>query len=184
MNRKQGGALLACVLLSCSACNDGGVSAGIQSKNWDCVDLNCDASFVIENSGDSPIELTYQIQLFRSHDEVSLIDAMPAAHYQGEMVMYDRPGHIPGALNIPVFTLLDESGRFRPHDELASMIGGDRNARAITYCGGGISASANAFVMTRLGFTDVAVYTASLQEWAADPANPLEVASSQDRVNR
>ena len=118
------------------------------------------------------------------NDEVSLIDAMPAAHYQGEMVMYDRPGHIPGALNIPVFTLLDESGRFRPHAELASMIGGDRNARAITYCGGGISASANAFVMTRLGFTDVAVYTASLQEWAADPANPLEVASSQDRVNR
>ena len=118
------------------------------------------------------------------NDEVSLIDAMPAAHYRGEMVMYDRPGHIPGALNIPVFTLLDESGRFRPHDELASMIGGDPNARAITYCGGGISASANAFVMTRLGFTDVAVYTASLQEWAADPANPLEVASSQDRVNR
>ena len=118
------------------------------------------------------------------NDEVSLIDAMPAAHYQGEMVMYDRPGHIPGALNIPVFTLLDESGRFRPHDELASMIGGDLNARAITYCGGGIAASANAFVMTRLGFTDVAVYTASLQEWAADPANPLEVASSQDRVNR
>jgi thiosulfate/3-mercaptopyruvate sulfurtransferase len=116
-----------------------------------------------------------------NNDEVSLIDAMPAAHYQGEMVMYDRPGHIPGALNIPVFTLLDESGRFRPHDELASMIGGDRNARAITYCGGGISASANAFVMTRLGFTDVAVYTASLQEWAADPANPLQVASSQDR---
>ena len=118
------------------------------------------------------------------NDEVSLIDAMPAAHYQGEMVMYDRPGHIPGALNIPVFTLLDESGRFRPHDELASMIGGDRNARAITYCGGGISASANAFVMTRLGFTNVAVYTASLQEWAADPANPLEVASSQDRLDR
>jgi len=113
-------------------------------------------------------------------DAVSLIDAMPEAHYRGEMVMYDRPGHIPGALNVPVFTLLNESGRFRPHDELATMIGGDRNVRAITYCGGGIAASANAFVMTRLGFTDVAVYTASLQEWAADPANPMEVVSSQD----
>ncbi len=115
-------------------------------------------------------------------DAVSLIDAMPEAHYRGEMVMYDRPGHIPGALNVPAFTLLNESGRFRPHDELATMIGGDRNVRAITYCGGGISASANAFVMTRLGFTDVAVYTASLQEWAADPANPMEVVSSQDTI--
>ena len=51
----------------------------------------------------------------------------------------------------------------------------DRNARSITYCGGGIAASSNAFIMTRLGFTDVAVYTASLQEWAADPANPMVV---------
>ena len=38
-----------------------------------------------------------------------------------------------------------------------------------------VYAGLNAFVMTRLGFTDVAVYTASLQEWAADPANPLVV---------
>ena len=33
--------------------------------------------------------------------------------------------------------------------------------------------AAGAFVMTRLGFKDVAVYTASLQEWAADPDAPL-----------
>jgi thiosulfate/3-mercaptopyruvate sulfurtransferase len=47
--------------------------------------------------------------------------------------------------------------------------------RIITYCGGGIAASANAFIMTRLGFTNVAVYTDSLQVWAADPANPMVV---------
>ncbi len=106
---------------------------------------------------------------------VSIIDALPEASYRGEMAMYDRPGHIPGASNIPAFALLDESGRYRPHDELAAMHDGDRNARAITYCGGGIAASSNAFIMTRLGFTDVAVYTASLQEWAADSANPMVV---------
>ena len=49
------------------------------------------------------------------------------------------------------------------------------DTRAITYCGGGIAASSTAFVMTRLGRADVAVYTASLQEWAADPANPMVV---------
>lgn len=36
-------------------------------------------------------------------------------------------------------------------------------------------ASASAYVMTRLGYRDVAVYTASLQEWAADPDNPMTV---------
>jgi thiosulfate/3-mercaptopyruvate sulfurtransferase len=106
---------------------------------------------------------------------VLLIDALPEASYRGEMSLYGRPGHIPGAVNIPASALLDESGRYLPHDELAAMHDGDRNARVITYCGGGISASSNAFIMTRLGFTDVAVYTASLQEWAADPANPLVV---------
>ncbi len=108
-------------------------------------------------------------------DTVQLIDAMPEPHYRGEMTMYDRPGHIPSATNIPVTGFLDETGHYRPLDELATMHNLDRDARAITYCGGGIAASSNAFVMTRLGYTDVAVYTASLQEWAADPANPLVV---------
>jgi thiosulfate/3-mercaptopyruvate sulfurtransferase len=49
----------------------------------------------------------------------------------------------------------------------------DHDARIITYCGGGIAASSNAFIMTRLGYTNVAVYTASLQEWSAEPGNPL-----------
>ena len=118
------------------------------------------------------------------NEAVSLIDAMPAAHYSGEMAMYDRPGHIPGALNVPASALLDDSGLFRSNDELATMIESDRNARSITYCGGGISASVDAFVLTRLGFTDVAVYAASLQEWAANPSNPMEIASSQDRISR
>ena len=109
------------------------------------------------------------------NDAVSIIDALPGASFRGEMAMYDRPGHIPGASNIPALSLLDESGHYLPHDDLATIFDGDRNARTITYCGGGIAASSNAFIMTRLGFTDVAVYISSLQEWAADPANPMEV---------
>lgn len=108
-------------------------------------------------------------------DSVTLIDAMPPAHYRGETAMYGRPGHIPGAVNVPVFSALDETGGYRSLDELAPVFGGERDGRAITYCGGGIAASSTAFVMTRLGFTDVAVYAGSLQEWTADPDNPMEV---------
>ena len=116
-------------------------------------------------------------EVFAAIDDsaVYLIDALPEASFRGEMAMYDRPGHITSASNTPFSSLIDESGRYRPHDELAALFDGDRNARTIIYCGGGIAASSNAFVMTRLGFTDVAVYTASLQEWAADPANPMVV---------
>jgi len=100
---------------------------------------------------------------------------MPAAHYKGQMALYERPGHIPGAVNIPSTKLLDKDGRFKPLKGLAEVFTGDRKGRYIIYCGSGISASGDAFIMTRLGFTDVAVYTASLQEWTADEANPLLV---------
>jgi thiosulfate/3-mercaptopyruvate sulfurtransferase len=106
---------------------------------------------------------------------VCLIDTLPEEFYRGEHTMYARPGHIPTASNTSVMALTDESGHYHPLDKLAALFDGDRNARAITYCGGGIAASSAAFVMTRLGFKDIAVYTASLQEWAADPANPMVV---------
>ena len=107
-------------------------------------------------------------------DTVTLIDSLPAASYRGEMVMYPRPGHIAGATNIPVFSAFDETGHYKSREELEAIFGSDHDARKITYCGGGIAASSNAFALTRLGFKDVAVYTASLQEWAADPDNPME----------
>ena len=118
-------------------------------------------------------------QVFASIDNsnVSLIDAMPDAHYRGDFAMYGRPGHIPGAANLPSFDLLDEAGKFRSYDELDMMQDGDRNGRVITYCGGGVAASAVAFSMNRLGFNDVAVYMGSLQEWTANPENPMSLDS-------
>lgn len=110
-------------------------------------------------------------------DSVNIIDALTEEHYRGDFAMYDRPGHIPTASNVPSTSLLDESGRFKSEAELTALFDGDRDTRTITYCGGGIAASNDAFIMTRLGFKDVAVYTASLQEWAANPEYPLVTGS-------
>ena len=106
-------------------------------------------------------------------DAVQLIDTLPPGMYRGDAAIYARPGHIPSAINIFGIDFLDATGHFCPLEEIDSLNPGDRDARYITYCGGGILASLNAFAMTRLGFTNVAVYTASLQEWAADPLNPM-----------
>ncbi len=108
-----------------------------------------------------------------SDDAVLLVDTLSAGHFDGSSPMYSRPGHIPGAVNASAIDLIDDTGRFRPLEELAAMHPFDPEQRTITYCGGGIAASSSALTLTRLGFTDVAVYTASLQEWAADPRNPL-----------
>jgi thiosulfate/3-mercaptopyruvate sulfurtransferase len=111
-------------------------------------------------------------------EAVTIIDTLPEPSYRGEMNMYARPGHITGADNVPMHSLFDEAGRFRSAAELQTLFDNEPDSPAITYCGGGIAASANAFVLTRLGYTDVAVYTASLQEWAADPSNPMEVSEA------
>jgi thiosulfate/3-mercaptopyruvate sulfurtransferase len=44
----------------------------------------------------------------------------------------------------------------------------------VTYCGAGIAASSDAFVLMLLGARDVAVYDGSLEEWARDPSCPME----------
>ncbi len=109
------------------------------------------------------------------NDKIQIVDALPESHFRGEMVLYEWPGHIPGASNTPSSSLVNESGYYRPAEELAALFAGAPVNRTITYCGGGIAASSNAFIMTRLGFTNVAVYMGSLQEWTADIDNPMEV---------
>lgn len=104
---------------------------------------------------------------------VQLFDTLPPEHFRGEQALYARPGHIPGATNVCAIDLLDGSGRYLPEADLAALHEGDRDQRVITYCGGGIMASSNAFVLARLGFTNVGLYAASLQEWVKDAENPM-----------
>lgn len=110
--------------------------------------------------------------------EVALVDVLTPDSYDGSSPMYGRPGHIPSAINLPVSDLFDEDGRFLPDNEIARRHAAIEGRRTITYCGGGIAASTTAFALTRLCHSDVAVYTASLQEWVADPANPMVTGST------
>ena len=45
----------------------------------------------------------------------------------------------------------------------------------IVYCGGGISATIDAFALSLIGREDVRLYDGSLTEWTADPALPVEL---------
>jgi thiosulfate/3-mercaptopyruvate sulfurtransferase len=70
----------------------------------------------------------------------------------------------------------DVTHRYRPMEELRAAFAdvAGRGERVITYCGGGIAASSDAFVLHLLGRDDVAVYDNSLSEWAADASLPME----------
>jgi thiosulfate/3-mercaptopyruvate sulfurtransferase len=93
-------------------------------------------------------------------------------------VSYGRPGRIAGSVNVPARDLVDpKSHAYLPADTLREKfraVGALDARRVLTYCGGGIAASSDAFVLALLGHDDVAVYDASLSEWAANPSLPMD----------
>ena len=101
----------------------------------------------------------------------------PAQHSGSGGNSYGRPGRIAGSVNLPAAHLLDpETNTMLPAETLRAKFGavGALDKRVITYCGGGIAASADALALVMLGHTDVRLYDASLSEWAVDPALPME----------
>lgn len=107
-----------------------------------------------------------------------LVNALSPAEFAGEGAAPDaRAGRIPGSVNVPWYKNIDrESGLYRSPQHLAdsySSAGIRRDAPVITYCGGGIAASMDAFALALAGYENVRVYDGSLSEWNADPSLPL-----------
>jgi thiosulfate/3-mercaptopyruvate sulfurtransferase len=90
---------------------------------------------------------------------------------------YGRPGHIKGSVNLPAAHLLDPAtNEFLSPAELRKRFEaiGAFDKSIITYCGGGIAASADALALVMLGHPEVRLYDASLGEWSTDPSLPME----------
>ncbi len=110
---------------------------------------------------------------------VCTLDALPGPIHRGEVSLgYARPGHVPGSENVSFRELVDRAtGEFLPDDRLRAQFAGTgalARARVISYCGGGIAATTNAFALLMLGQSNVAVYDGSLDEWSRDPSLPME----------
>ncbi len=107
----------------------------------------------------------------------TLVCALSAPLFAGSVpTRYARRGHIPGSHNLPARALFDADGRYLPPAELARLLAPLRATTPrplLLYCGGGISAAAEALALTLLGETKIAIYDGSLQEWAADATLPL-----------
>jgi thiosulfate/3-mercaptopyruvate sulfurtransferase len=110
---------------------------------------------------------------------VCTINALQAVQHAGAGGnSYGRPGRIAGSVNVPTAGLIDPAtNTFLPPERLRAQFEAVHafDRRIITYCGGGIAASATAHALVMLGHPDVRLYDASLSEWAVDPALPMEV---------
>ena len=94
------------------------------------------------------------------------INALAPDLHSGANPRYGRPGRIPGSVNVPAAALLDPETRELPCADPAKRI--------IFYCGGGIAATLDAFLLHQLGYQEIAVYGNSMGERAKDETLPTE----------
>ena len=132
----------------------------------------------------------------------AIVDCLTPELYRGggeRHLWGQRPGHIPGAVNVPYPANVDPelatvtaaererllaSGRsftFASPDRLASLYrdaGVTSDREVITYCGRGYAGACGLLALKLLGYERVRLYDGSWAEWSADPSLPVEVTSS------
>lgn len=129
------------------------------------------------------IRSTEDVAATLDDENTILVNVLDEATYRGDVDSHGRPGHIPGSINLPVYTLRDpETGTLRPTGELRAEFEAagllDEDRKVVTYCGGGIAATGVAHALALAGRADVAVYDGSMTAWAGDPDLPLVTGDS------
>ena len=139
-------------------------------------------------------EADHSIRAFRreveEHQQAGgpMVDVRSPEEFRGEITHIPglpeessmRPGHIPGARNVPwAKAARDEDGTFKPREELEEIYlqaeGLDASDDTIAYCRIGERSSHTWFVLTYLlGFDDVKNYDGSWTEWGNLVGAPIE----------
>jgi thiosulfate/3-mercaptopyruvate sulfurtransferase len=99
-----------------------------------------------------------------------LVDARDPNRYSGAFEPVDpRPGHIPGARNLPARAMLDPDGRLLPPDVLRVQLadaGVHRDTEVVASCGSGVNACHTLLVLEALGVEGARLYPGSYSQWS------------------
>jgi thiosulfate/3-mercaptopyruvate sulfurtransferase len=110
--------------------------------------------------------------------KVTLVDVRAPAEYAGTDVFpgITRPGHIPGAINLPLNklfatpTTLMAPPQLRATFAAAGLTGA---TRLVFYCQDGARSSLGATAAVLAGLTDTRLYYLSYLDWQSDPNDPV-----------
>jgi thiosulfate/3-mercaptopyruvate sulfurtransferase len=108
-----------------------------------------------------------------------VLDARNADRFRGEQDPVDpRPGHIPGARNVPCRANLDPTGRFLPVEELRQRFldaGVTEDASVVSYCGSGVTACHNLLSLELAGFGPGRLFPGSWSQYSRAAERPVAV---------
>lgn len=113
------------------------------------------------------------------NDGTQVVDARGAARFRGEAPEPRpgvRPGHMPGALNLPYASLLNPDGTLKRGDALAAAFreaGVDIDRPVVTTCGSGVTAAILTLGLVELG-RSARLYDGSWSEWGAPEGGPVQ----------
>ncbi len=117
-----------------------------------------------------------EFRKIKDREGVIVLDARPPDIYQGQGP-WKKPGHIPGAVNLPWKSLMDDENPrlLKPMDEIGVILaenGVGRDKEIICTCGTGREAT-NEFLLLRfyLDYPRVRIYEGSFTEWSSHPEN-------------
>src|SRR6266481_3777864 len=121
----------------------------------------------------------YEVLAAHRDRDTVVVNALNEQLHRGlEPSRYGRPGRIPGSCNVSAATLIDpQTKAFVPLSEAEAKFaaqGITKDKRVVAYCGGGISATIDLFLLHRLGYDNLTLYDGSMGEWAKDESLPIE----------
>jgi len=113
------------------------------------------------------------------NDGTQVVDARGAARFRGEAPEPRpgvRPGHMPGALNLPYSSLLNPDGAMKRGDALEAAFrdaGVDIDRPVVTTCGSGVTAAILMLGLAELG-RSARLYDGSWSEWGSPGGGPVQ----------